>query len=102
MVGGPELWAFAHENPAFCQKEIDWVNDAGNIARNDHVVFGIWISNAMEIDLTGQRTVESPLSLGAIAAPGSYLAGQCPAKSRSLCGCLYWTTAFCRILRRRV
>ena len=23
MVGGPELWAFAHENPAFCQKEID-------------------------------------------------------------------------------
>ena len=38
MVGGPELWAFAHENPAFCQKEIDWVNDARNIARNDHVV----------------------------------------------------------------
>lgn len=32
MVGGPELWAFAHENPAFCQKEIDWVNDARNIA----------------------------------------------------------------------
>ena len=31
MVGGPELWAFAHENPAFCQKEIDWVNDARNI-----------------------------------------------------------------------
>ncbi|MFR3923323.1 MAG: acetyl-CoA hydrolase/transferase C-terminal domain-containing protein [Dysosmobacter welbionis] len=51
MVGGPELWAFAHENPAFCQKEIDWVNDARNIARNDHVVS---INNAMEIDLTGQ------------------------------------------------
>ena len=56
MVGGPELWAFAHENPAFCQKEIDWVNDARNIARNDHVVS---INNAMEIDLTGQVNAES-------------------------------------------
>ena len=56
MVGRPELWAFAHENPAFCQKEIDWVNDARNIARNDHVVS---INNAMEIDLTGQVNAES-------------------------------------------
>lgn len=45
-----------HENPAFCQKEIDWVNDARNIARNDHVVS---INNAMEIDLTGQVNAES-------------------------------------------
>ena len=56
MVGGPELWSFAHENPAFCQKEIDWVNDARNIARNDNVVS---INNAMEIDLTGQVNAES-------------------------------------------
>ena len=56
LVGGPELWAFANENPAFCQKEIDWVNDARNIAQNDQVVS---INNAMEIDLTGQVNAET-------------------------------------------
>ena len=56
MVGGPELWDFANDNPAFCQKEIDWVNDARNIARNDQVVS---INNAMEIDLTGQVNAET-------------------------------------------
>lgn len=56
FVGGPELWDFIRDNPLFCQKEIDWVNDPRSIARNDHVVS---INNAMEIDLTGQVNAES-------------------------------------------
>lgn len=56
FVGDRRLWAFAQDNPAFCQKEIDWVNDPRSIARNDHVVS---INNAMEIDLTGQVNAES-------------------------------------------
>lgn len=56
FVGDRRLWDFARENPAFCQKEIDWVNDPRNIARNDNVVS---INNAMEIDLTGQVNAES-------------------------------------------
>ena len=56
LVGGPELWEFAHNNPDFCQKEINWVNDARNIARNDRVVS---VNNAMEIDLTGQANAET-------------------------------------------
>ena len=56
FVGGRELWDFCHHNPDFCQKEICWVNDPRNIARNDHVVS---INNAMEIDLTGQVNAES-------------------------------------------
>lgn len=55
-IGDRRLWDFARENPAFCFKEIDWVNDARNIARNDRVVS---INNAMEIDLTGQVNAES-------------------------------------------
>lgn len=56
FVGGRDLWAFGHNNPAFCQKEICWINDPRNIARNDNVVS---INNAMEIDLTGQVNAES-------------------------------------------
>lgn len=56
FVGDRRLWDFARENPCFCQKEIDWVNDPRSIARNDHVVS---INNAMEIDLTGQVNAES-------------------------------------------
>lgn len=56
FIGDRRLWEFARENPAFCQKEIDWTNDARNIARNDHVVS---INNAMEIDLTGQVNAET-------------------------------------------
>ena len=56
FVGDRRLWDFARENPAFCQKEIDWVNDPRNIAKNDRVVS---INNAMEIDLTGQVNAES-------------------------------------------
>ena len=56
FVGDRELWAFGHNNPDFCQKEICWINDPRNIAKNDHVVS---INNAMEIDLTGQVNAES-------------------------------------------
>lgn len=56
FVGGRALWAFGHENPDFCQKEISWINDPRNIARNDNVVS---INNAMEVDLTGQVNAES-------------------------------------------
>ena len=56
FVGDRRLWDFARDNPAFCQKEIQWTNDARNIARNDNVVS---INNAMEIDLTGQVNAES-------------------------------------------
>lgn len=56
FVGERSLWEFARENPAFCQKEINFVNDPRNISRNDNVVS---INNAMEIDLTGQVNAES-------------------------------------------
>lgn len=56
FVGGRELWDFGHENPDFCQKEISWVNDPRNIARNDNVVS---VNNAMEVDLTGQVNAET-------------------------------------------
>ena len=56
FVGDKALWDFARDNPAFSFKEIDWVNDPRNIARNDRVVSG---NNAMEIDLTGQVNAES-------------------------------------------
>ena len=38
FVGDKALWDFARDNPAFSFKEIDWVNDPRNIARNDRVV----------------------------------------------------------------
>ena len=56
FIGDRRLWDFARDNPAFCQKEIQWTNDARNIARNDNVVS---INNAMEIDLPGQVNAES-------------------------------------------
>lgn len=56
FIGGQRLWDFASENPAFCHKEIEWVNDSRNIARNRKVVS---INNAMEIDLTGQVNAET-------------------------------------------
>lgn len=56
LVGGQSLWDFARENPAFCQKEIDFVNDSRVIAQNRNVVS---INNAMEVDLTGQVNAET-------------------------------------------
>jgi 4-hydroxybutyrate CoA-transferase len=56
FIGDRRLWAFARDNPAFSQKEIAWVNDSRNIARNERVVS---INNAMEIDLTGQVNAET-------------------------------------------
>ena len=56
FVGDKALWDFARDNPAFSFKEIDWVNDPRNIARNDRVVS---VNTAMEIDLTGQVNAES-------------------------------------------
>ncbi len=56
FIGDQRLWDFAREDMAFCQKEIDWVNDPRSIARNDRVVS---INNAMEIDLTGQVNAET-------------------------------------------
>lgn len=56
FVGGTRLWSYVQDNPAFCQKEIDWVNDPRCIAQNPHVVS---INNALEIDLTGQVNAET-------------------------------------------
>lgn len=56
FVGNRALWDFGHQNPDFCQKEICWINDPRNIARNDRVVS---INNAMEVDLTGQVNAET-------------------------------------------
>ena len=56
VAGGQSLWDFARENPAFCQKEIDFVNDSRVIAQNRNVVS---INNAMEVDLTGQVNAET-------------------------------------------
>jgi len=56
FIGDRRLWEFARNNPLFCQKEVDWINDPRNIAQNDRVVS---INNAMEIDLTGQVNSES-------------------------------------------
>ncbi|MDD3347876.1 acetyl-CoA hydrolase/transferase C-terminal domain-containing protein, partial [Oscillibacter sp.] len=56
LVGDRNLWAFANQNPAFCFKEIDWVNNPRRIAENDRVVS---VNNAMEVDLTGQVNAES-------------------------------------------
>jgi acyl-CoA hydrolase len=56
LVGGQSLWDFARENAAFCQKEIDFVNDSRVIAQNRNVVS---INNVLEIDLTGQANAET-------------------------------------------
>lgn len=56
VVGDRALWKFCDHNPDICMKEIDWVNDAANIAKNDNVVS---INTAMEIDLTGQVAAEA-------------------------------------------
>lgn len=56
LVGGRELWDFADRNPDICQKEISWINNPCNIARNRNVVS---INNAMEVDLTGQVNAET-------------------------------------------
>lgn len=56
LVGNRALWDYAHHNTVFCQKELDFVNDARVICQNDGVVS---INNAMEIDLTGQVNAES-------------------------------------------
>ena len=56
LVGDRQLWQYAHRNPDFTFKEIDWVNDARHIAQNERVVS---VNNAMEVDLTGQVNAES-------------------------------------------
>ena len=56
FIGDRRLWDFARDNPAFCQKEIQWTNDVRKIDSNDHVDTN---NNAMEIDLTGQVNAES-------------------------------------------
>jgi acyl-CoA hydrolase len=56
LVGDRALWDYVENNPAFCFREIDWVNDPRNIAQNDRVVS---VNNAMEVDLTGQVNAES-------------------------------------------
>lgn len=56
VVGDRELWDFVRDNPDICMKDIDWVNEPVNVAKNDNVVS---INNAMEIDLVGQVCSES-------------------------------------------
>lgn len=56
VVGDKALWDFCHNNPDICMKDIDWVNEPVNVAKNDNVVS---INNAMEIDFVGQVCSES-------------------------------------------
>lgn len=56
LIGDQNLWEYAAGNPSFSFKEINWINDPRNIARNDNVVS---INNAMEVDLTGQVNAET-------------------------------------------
>lgn len=56
LIGDQPLWDFGHNNRDFLFKEVSWVNNPVNIARNDGVVS---INNAMEVDLVGQVNAES-------------------------------------------
>lgn len=65
VVGDQALWDFCDNNPDICMKDIDWVNEPVNVAKNDNVVS---INNAMEIDLVGQVCSES---IGSMQYTGS-------------------------------
>ena len=56
LFGSKGLYDFVAHNPAIVMKEMSWVNDPQNIARNPKVVA---INSAIEIDLTGQVCADS-------------------------------------------
>lgn len=56
MMGSPELYSFAHDNPAVAVLEADYVNNPTIIARNEKMVA---INSAVEVDLTGQVCADS-------------------------------------------
>ena len=56
LFGSQGLYDFVDDNPAIIMREMSWVNDPKNIARNPKVVA---INSAIEIDLTGQVCADS-------------------------------------------
>ncbi len=56
IMGSPELYAFAHDNPSVEILAGSYTNDPYVIAQNDNMVS---INSTMEIDLTGQCASES-------------------------------------------
>ncbi len=56
LFGSRNLYDFVDNNPAVIMKEVSWVNNPENIARNPKVVA---INSAIEIDLTGQVCADS-------------------------------------------
>ena len=56
LFGSKQLYDFVDHNPAILMKEMSWVNNPENIARNPQVVA---INSAIEIDLTGQVCADS-------------------------------------------
>ncbi len=55
-LGTRRLYDFVDDNPAFAFLDIDYVNEASVIKRNDRVVA---INSAIEVDLTGQVCADS-------------------------------------------
>lgn len=56
LVGTNDFYKYAENNEDFEFKQIGWINDPRNIAKNDNLVA---INNALMIDLTGQVASES-------------------------------------------
>ncbi|MCY7327005.1 MAG: 4-hydroxybutyrate CoA-transferase [Saprospiraceae bacterium] len=56
LFGSKNLYDFVDHHPAIVMKEMSWVNDPYNIARNPRVVA---INSAIEVDLTGQVCADS-------------------------------------------
>lgn len=55
-LGSRRLYDYVDDNPAFAFLDIDYVNEAGIIRRNDNVVA---VNSAIEVDLTGQVCADS-------------------------------------------
>lgn len=55
-LGTRRLYDFVDDNPAFAFLDVDYVNEASVIKRNDRVVA---INSAVEVDLTGQVCADS-------------------------------------------
>lgn len=56
LTGSQRLFDFVNDNPFLVMKESSYVNDTGNIRKNDQMVA---INSAIEVDLTGQVCADS-------------------------------------------
>jgi len=56
LLGSRELYAYAHNNPLFELRQVDYTNDPFVIAQNEKIVA---INSALEVDLTGQVCSDS-------------------------------------------